>query len=244
MFNYTKIGFSHMMNRTNCQDMSSSYKTKEDKSVAIICDGCGSTPFAEIGSIIFTRLFRLRYTSIDENVEKIAYKCYEDMIKFLSDNNDQHIDSTISNFCLFTIIIAVEKEDQFEVYSIGDGYIMSIKQNKDIEYSVLEDDPVYPKFLGYHYISNKDNLLVYNNPGDIFFRKNIFSKNEYSNIIIFSDGVRYILDEATNKIDSNLLRKEFENIILENSDNIKKDVIKFISNNEKIFMDDFSISSL
>ena len=116
--------------------------------------------------------------------------------------------SSIKNFLCFTILSVTENNDYFRVSYCGDGYI------------ILEDKYCNSKALKYYKygveISEKE-----------------YSKKEYKNVGIASDGLRFIA-----KSDNEDLKKEFIEL-LKTGKAVK--IKRFINRNQKIFKDDITI---
>jgi hypothetical protein len=131
------------------------------------------------------------------------------------------------NFLCFTTLIVVEKDDWFEVLYCGDGYIIKEKLDGTIEFEKI-DDGDYPKYYVYNYI-DKSRLSAYKD--GVTFSSKIFYKDEYKNIGVATDGLRYIFG------------KDYEEDFVELLKQRKANRIKLLINKEHIhFKDDITIA--
>lgn len=80
-----------------------------------------------------------------------------------------------------------ELEEEFVVYSCGDGYIIK-ENNEGITFDCL-DDGEYPCYYIYNYIEDKSVLIEYKE--GVRFKVTRFAKNEYFNVGVASDGLRF-----------------------------------------------------
>lgn len=167
----------------------------------IVMDGCGSGKHSEVGTRLFGQLFARkakeyfdRGESIcEENFTQVVNSIFEKMLELCSD-----ISFIFQNYC-FTILVCFETEDEFVVYSCGDGYI--IKENEEgISFDKL-DDGEYPCYYIYNYITDKSALVEYKD--GVSFNVTRFSKTDYFNVGVASDGLRYaenLLDVEKSKL--------------------------------------------
>lgn len=241
MLTVNHIGSLHIASRKNCQDTSSVFHTEEDKIVSIICDGCSSSIYSEVGAILFLRLFRQRYKSIKLNPIEIAENTFKDILNLMAPE-EKLIDKTIENFLCFTISISIEYDNEYKTYTCGDGVIVAITKNKEIEYSILQDDPNYPKYLAYKFIKNRNKMAAYKDE-EITFTINTFNKDHYSKVGVGSDGLEFMLNPYKTEI-----RKSIEKILLDSNTGNKLDMKSInelkniLKSNEDTFQDDFSLS--
>lgn len=167
----------------------------------IVTDGCGSGKHSEVGTRIFGQLFARKSKEYfdkgesicEENFIEIVNSIFEKMLELCSDTS-----FIFQNYC-FTILVCFELEDEFVVYSCGDGYI--IKENEEgIIFDKL-DDGEYPCYYIYNFITDKSALKEYKE--GVRFKVTRFSKSEYSNVGVASDGLRYsenLLDDEKFKL--------------------------------------------
>lgn len=240
MFSLHLMGHAHKIENKNRQDISSAYRTKKDKRfVGIICDGCSSLPYPEVGATLFCRLFRNKFEDTSMDVENVIRETLKTILDIMSNNSQEKNDDTIYAFLGFTILIVVEYENEFKVYSAGDGTIVTVDVNDIVQYNFLEDGVHnVPRYLAYDYLIDKSSLEHYKDGVQITV--NTFNKFKYRKVGVASDGLHYML--TSNKTN---IRIAFEKELLSNSnsDKEKKNRLEelFISNHQ-IFEDDLSLA--
>ena len=205
-----KIGTQHLDIGKNCQDYG-----LEKEGLKLVCDGCSGGEHTEVGAKSYCHLAELGF-SIHEIFKKLV-----DMYGQSS--------SSIKNFLCFTILSATENDDYFRVSYCGDGYIILEDIDGNITFEELNDGE-YPKYFAYNYC-NSESLKYYKYGVEISEKE--YSKKEYKNIGIASDGLRFIV-----KSDNEDLKKEFIEL-LKTGKAIK--IKRFINRNQKIFKDDITI---
>ena len=167
----------------------------------IVLDGCGSGKHSEVGTRLFGQFFARKAKEYfdkgesicEENFILVVNSIFEKMLELCND-----ISFIFQNYC-FTILVCFETEDEFVVYSCGDGYI--IKENEEgISFDKL-DDGEYPCYYIYNYITDKSALVEYKD--GVSFKVARFAKTDYFNVGVASDGLRYakkLLDVEKNKL--------------------------------------------
>lgn len=191
-----KIGSDHNFANMNNHDFAFNLLNMK-----IVMDGCGSGKHSEVGTRIFGQLFARKAKEYydkgeaicEENFTKVVDSIFEKMLALCDD-----ISFIFQNYC-FTILVCFETEDEFVVYSCGDGYI--IKENEEgILFDVL-DDGEYPCYYIYNFITDKSALIEYKD--GVSFKITRFAKTDYFNVGVASDGLRYaenLLDVEKNKL--------------------------------------------
>ncbi len=155
----------------------------------IVMDGCGSGKHSEVGTRLFGQLFARKAKEYFDKGESICEKNFIEVVnsifnKMLELCND--ISFIFQNYC-FTILVCFETEDEFVIYSCGDGYI--IKENEEgISFDRL-DDGEYPCYYIYNFITDKSTLIEYKD--GVNFKVSRFAKADYYNVGVASDGLRY-----------------------------------------------------
>lgn len=231
-------GYVHKEENKQKQDIASVFKTEDNKTVSIICDGCSSLAFPEVGATLFCVLFKQKFKNSTQNVDKVVRDTLLTILNTMAENDPKNYDDTIFKFLGFTIVICVEYENEFKVYSSGDGTILAITKDNIIEYSVLEDVPNVPKYLAYDYIQDKTKLSEYKDGVQLV--ENNFIKAKYKQIGVASDGLQYMLTSV--KVP---LRVSFEKILLdEKISDIQKynALVKLFYDNHSDFGDDVSLA--
>lgn len=192
----SKMGSDHNFKNMNNQDFAFNLLNMK-----IVMDGCGSGKHSEVGVRIFAQLFARKAKEYldngnnicEENFIEVVNSIFEQMLELCKD-----ISFIFQNYC-FTILVCLETEDEFVVFSCGDGYI--IKQNAEgITFDKL-DDGEYPSYYIYNYIEDKSVLSQYKE--GVEFKINRFPKSQYVNVGVASDGLRYcehLLDVEKSKL--------------------------------------------
>jgi len=213
-----KQGEEHSFLDTNNQDF---YMfTKEAK---VVIDGCGSLPFSEVGARLYSQLL-YNYGSIaPANFEDVTKLIFQKFKKFCQED-----DSLLYNNFAFTILACFETEEEFIVFSCGDGYIITKKDNQ-ISFIKL-DDGEYPKYYVYNYLQKRDSLEQYKEGVD--FDIQVFSKKEYQNVGVATDGLRFY--KNLNQVEQNRLFS----YLLEGK---KAQIGMLINRNRETFKDDITI---
>jgi len=213
-----KQGYDHDFYEKNNQDF-----LVFDENIKIVIDGCGSLEFSEVGVRLFAQFIRdyIEVITVD-NFKSIINQVFERLIDI--NFNDEFLYNNFS----FTILACIENEEEFVVFSCGDGYIITKNQDK-IEFIEL-DDGEYPKYYIYNYIVEKEEMIKYNEGVD--FTINRFSKEEFENVGVATDGLRFYED-------LNILEKNKMIDYLEKGRNAQIGMI--INRNKKTFKDDITI---
>lgn len=179
-----KIGSDHIFGNKNNHDFAFNLLNMK-----VVMDGCGSGKHSEVGTRLFGQLFSRKVKEYfdkgesicEENFIEIVNNIFEKMLTLCDDTS-----FIFQNYC-FTILVCFEFEDEFVVYSCGDGYI--IKENDEgITFDKL-DDGEYPCYYIYNFIEDKSSLKEYKE--GVEFKISRFSKAEYFNVGVASDGFRY-----------------------------------------------------
>ncbi len=196
-----KLGSMHLAENIPNQD----YFLLND-SFKMVLDGCsadeeGNWLTSEVGVRLFAQLFdRLpeEIKSSPDRLEEGVRMVFEKMMALAED-----VLFLAQNFC-FTIVVVYELEDRFLVKYCGDGYIITRKKEGDeIEFISLEEECIQgcPKYYLYHYIPTELYL------DDVSFQEKEFLKEEYENVGVATDGIRFFLDAGPlvqKKLEENL----------------------------------------
>jgi hypothetical protein len=184
-----------------------------------VVDGCSEGIHSEVGAKLFCELFKEYQQPIQKNMIKFIFDRLLTIIKNTSES--------IRNYLCFTILYIEENEDDFIVNYCGDGFIIKQRHDNNIEFEKI-DDGEYPKYYIYNYLP-KESLKYYQD--GVSFSKINFSKDEYKNIGVSTDGLRFIFNT------------EFENEFINLLSIGKISAIKRLINREqKHFKDDITIS--
>lgn len=205
-----KIGMQHLEFGKNCQD----YGLEQDH-LKLVCDGCSESEHSEVGAKAYCHLAGQGYHT-------------RQIFKKLLDIFGQSA-SSVRDYLCFTILEVVESEEAFRVSYCGDGYIILEDREGGIRFEEL-DDGAYPKYFAYNYCSPE--VLAYYKDG-VGISEKIFSKKDYKNVGVASDGLRFIVRAEDEK-----LRAEFAGL-LKAGRAVK--IKRFINRNQKLFKDDITI---
>ena len=220
----TKIGSAHIFDDKNNQDFVLSLPD-----IKAVFDGCGSCKFSEIGSRLFAELILFDKEKLKEDFILKIWQTFDNLKNnFKELVGEANIDTFLIHNLSFTILACLETETEFVVYSAGDGYILLDKDDEILLEKL--DDGEYPEYYVYNFIENRDNLMHYQD--GVYFNVKRFSKEEYKNVGIATDGLRFI--EELNSADKNRM--------LDALHLGKKGLVeKIINRNSEIFKDDISI---
>jgi len=235
MIQFHKPGSDHVASGLNCHDLESVF-TDGFLTTKVITDGCGSTSSPEVGCALFHYLLmkdsgRGWVTTEDERMTQwVRYainKVFSTMLEMSKCDDD-----FIFNFGLFTILLVIETEKSWMVFTSGDGYIIALSNYNEIEFTELDSGIAYPKYWGYNWIRDKTRLLDYRDGVELQVRK--FSKSDYCNVGVASDGIRFILNLPEHDIE----RQKFIQFLKDD----KCGKIKMLINrNQALCKDDISI---
>jgi len=191
-----KMGSDHQFANMNNHDFAINLLNMK-----IVTDGCGSGKHSEVGTKVFGQLFARKVKEFFDKGDSIGEENFIDVVncvfkKMLTLCNDTSF--IFQNYC-FTILVCFELEDEFVVYSCGDGYI--IKENAEgISFEEL-DDGEYPCYYVYNFIEDKSVLKEYQE--GVSFKVTRFSKSDYINVGVATDGLRFaerLLDVEKGKL--------------------------------------------
>lgn len=224
-----KMGSDHNFDNINNHDFAFNLLNMK-----VVTDGCGSGKHSEVGTRIFGQLFARKVkeyhdkgeTINESNFISVVDEIFKQMLNLCSDNS-----FIFENYC-FTILVCFEFENEFVVYSCGDGYI--IKENSDgITFEQL-DDGEYPCYYVYNFIEDKSCLVEYKD--GVTFKITRFNKEEYLNVGVATDGLRFY-ENLSNDVEK---RKFIEFLQEGKGPQIEKLINKNNRKNE-MFHDDISI---
>lgn len=231
-------------NQDACREIQNEEKTKL---VRIICDGCtnidanDSKTFkkthSEVGAGLFCSLYEtlddpFDYENFPENVNLIMEKMLS-LVNFNKEkikDNPKLIEYILHNYC-FTILAVFETDDSFIVYYLGDGIII-LKNHFDTITYLERKNGNAPPYLVNNFLLTDDDKVP--------FEKFVFSKEEFKNVGIASDGMQSVIGKELDnqkKIMFDIYLKRESNIYLDN----EKEITNFILKNSQCFADDTTI---
>lgn len=236
-----KLGIDHYEEERNNQDFCISLPN-----LKIVLDGCGSERFSEIGTRLFAQLFVEKAKAIgsEELVGKARAVESEELIgksKIIGPEKfEENVKNTFEHLTRifpseefygpnlsFTILACFETEDEFIVYSCGDGFIIT-ESEEQINFIELCDGDC-PKYYIYNYVS-KERLQLYKE--GVTFTINHFSKSEFKNVGVATDGLRFYKDLSI--VETNKLNQALK-------DGKAGKIKVLINRNRNLFKDDITI---
>lgn len=181
----SKMGSDHKFANINNQDFAFNLLNMK-----VVTDGCGSGKHSEVGTQVFGQLFArkvLEYYQKGESINEsnfitVVDEIFQQMLKLCNESK-----FIFQNYC-FTILVCFEFENEFVVYGCGDGYIIKESADDVITFEQL-DDGEYPRYYVYNFIEDKSCLVEYKD--GVTFSISRFSKEEYKNIGVATDGLRF-----------------------------------------------------
>jgi hypothetical protein len=178
------IGAEHKRRGVNNQD-AYCVAFEEDAIIALVCDGCSSGFYSEVGANIGARL-------ILESIGRNLHNCWDwnkglerirqevlAKIRILALDMGGSFSQNIYQYFLFTVIGTILKRDETIIFSIGDGFF-SVDGEKTTIGPFPKNEPPY---MAYD--------LVSSNPSPDFkfnIQENLVT-GSFNNLLIGSDGV-------------------------------------------------------
>ena len=198
--------------------------------LAAVFDGCGSGEHSEIGAKRMGEAIRKNSGNIvsSQNLMMTIYSTFNDII--LEDLPDEEF----WNKYLFTMIVCIEKDDSFEVYNAGDGYIIAIDNYDKIMYikinnNILVANGNAPQYIAYNYMIGRLHRKYSR------LEEKIFPKLDYQSVYVATDGLRFILSDRFPKQE----RKAFEKALIDRDEQSIREILK---RNSKMIYDDIAIA--
>ena len=216
----SKIGADHSFNGVNRQDFGAMFNN-----VKLSLDGCSSGKFSEIGVGLFAQALAKRD---DITAATFDHVVFEEMRRLRDGLSFTDYD-LFQNFC-FTILAVIETENDFTVFTCGDGFIFAITQDDQLE--VINIDQGYdncPPYFVYNLMAPESKSAY---KEGVRFEIRTFSKKDYKNVGVGSDGYQY-----AGKLDNAEKVKFNEALLL----GIPGRIGKIVNRNASIFKDDITI---
>lgn len=206
-----KIGYDHLSIGMNCQDYGFELP---DYKVKVVADGCSEGLHSEVGAKTFCHLLSKGYDIEQAFSSLVAVygQTIEDM----------------KNFLCFTYLSVTESNEYFITSNCGDGFLILEDNEGNISFVELTDGE-YPKYYIYNYIDKK---YLSRYVDGVSVENKLFSKEEYKNVGIASDGLRFIVNADED------IKQEFIEC-LKSGKAVK--IKRFINRNQKLFRDDITI---
>lgn len=144
---YLAIGSTH----SRCEDDTTiglkGYNSDNDSAFSCISDGCSGSYRSYFGSMLLTKCAenRLKYYLPDESSFRE---------KLLVDINNQRENLDLNKDCLdATLLFAQTNEIGYDIWAYGDGSILKLRHDGNIEFTLIEYPSGAPLYLNY-YIDN------------------------------------------------------------------------------------------
>ena len=179
---------------TNSQD-AYTWRQDEDLLVAVICDGCGSTPHAEVGAKIGAQLVaRYLFEALHDNLSPIPDMLQDvrsavvaELVR-LADAMTGYFSSSVEQIVLdhflFTIMGVAMNPEETAVFSLGDG-VYAVNGEVHIVEPHQGNAPPY--------IGNLTRKRQNDRPVSEFILHKVLPTNAVGSILIGSDGVGDII---------------------------------------------------
>lgn len=180
----SKIGSDHTFANKNNQDFAFSLMNMK-----VVLDGCGSGKHSEVGVRIFSQLFSRKAKEYFDRGETVGEAEFVNIVNGVFVRMLELCSDTaflFQNYC-FTILAYFELDEEFVVYSCGDGYIITEDFEGNISFEKL-DDGEYPCYYCYNFV-DKSALTAYQE--GVTFKVTRFSKSNYANVGVATDGLRF-----------------------------------------------------
>jgi hypothetical protein len=215
-----KTGYDHLEMGTNRQDVAFATETAK-----FVMDGCGSMPHAEVGAKLFAQTFvSFGHKGTPDDFESAVDTTMAHLAHAIVDTDEFRF-ANLS----FTILAAIETEEEFVVKACGDGFIIAVTVNGKIALTQL-DNGDYPEYYIYNFIADRSNLLCYE--GGVKFRTFHFPKSQYTKVGVATDGYRFVDSLEF------LEKMRWEEYLI--SDKAKR-LSQIVNRNQRKFKDDLAI---
>jgi len=148
-------GFEHRRRDKASQDAMAIAKSGGSM-IAIICDGCGSSPYSAVGATLGAKIIlsELQKVVLDDSILKQDFwsKIHQQVLKrlrLIAGTISGDIENVVSEYFLFTTVIAVLTKSTLLIAAIGDGYFGVNDQVYDLGPFAQN----CPPYLGYSLLS-------------------------------------------------------------------------------------------
>jgi Protein phosphatase 2C len=206
------IGRDHREKGLNNQDFFVVGR-QEEMLVGIVSDGCGSSPFSEIGAyfgcnilvdFLLKKYDKMILTSeakthdrTDYLFKEIKYGVISKLANVLETLPFERLSEKINEAFLFTLVGFVVTPDVTFTFSIGDGYIYLNGEGLEIENPIKDDDQFLnaPPYISYGLLST----TTYPNPIEFTIHHHLPTE-EVTSLLVATDGLRDIIRNENNLI--------------------------------------------
>lgn len=173
-----------------------------DYLIAVVCDGCSSTPHAEVGAKIGAELVVrqmaesvpfIRGNPVFDASTAVLHEQHS-IERYLVEfakliGGSRAVEQTLLDYFLFTIIGIIMTPEESVVFSLGDG-VFGVNGNVEV---IAQYDDNAPPYLAY---TQMPSLITYQGVLDFTIRAALPTK-EVQSILIGSDGVADFLASAS-----------------------------------------------
>jgi len=198
----TILGRDHRIIGKNNQDAFNILKSN-NMTICLVCDGCGSGKYSEVGAKIGARIIAesiLRDSEIYKRKSLNAFPLNEKIrenvlaqIRVIALSMGGSFSETITDYFLFTVVGAILTPLEAIIFSIGDGVI--IINGEEINLSFPDDTPPY---LSYELTGSS---LLDKNPNYFKFQiHEIIPIGDIRNILIGTDGTADFINKPNKNI--------------------------------------------
>ncbi len=173
---------------------------KDDQLIAIVCDGCGSSPYSEVGALVgaqlavklLRRASKLGASQVDPKpMLDYLKETLVSQLKLFADNtfSVNAVEQAIEDYLLFTVIGILMNRDYTFVFSMGDGV-----------WALNGVTTVIPPFPGNAppYIGNHARKGQPDRPIADFVVHSKMETSRVGSVLIGSDGVKDFINVSEN----------------------------------------------
>ena len=187
------------------------------ENLAAVFDGCASEEHSEVGAKRMGEAIRKNsrtITSKEELRKTISDVFFDILSKGLHENE-------FRDKYLFTVMVCVEKDDSYEVYNAGDGFIITIDNSDRIRYikinnNILIENGNAPQYIAYNYMF--ETLYI----DHVFLENRPFKKTDYKSVYVATNGLSYIMSDKFPKKE----REMYEKALIDGNQQLIEKIIK------------------
>ena len=204
---YTGTGIRKMLMGGENQD-AFDFRIHDDRIIAVIADGCGSSKHSAVGAQRGVRLFTeiidrnllrasLGFTTVDlSNPKAFFARVKRDVVATLIEEVNRtgsNVSAIVKDYYLFTIVGLIITPKSTFIFSMGDGSYYINDTHTDLG-PFLNNTPPY---LGYCITGSP---ITESNPDYLDLEIVELKTIEVNNILIASDGIRFLQEAEEEKV--------------------------------------------
>jgi serine/threonine protein phosphatase PrpC len=198
------VGTYHTRTNKNNQD-SFFYVEHQDHIIGVVCDGCGSGEYSEVGANIGGPALAWELSAsgihkagndpskIDELLKRVRILVSSRLSKCASRVGLPYVES-VSDYFLFTVVAFVIGREYTYIISIGDGFY-ALNQ-KQVTLGPFENNA--PPYIAYNLVA--DRLQGITKEELCFVVHEVISTPEVKSIVLGTDGVDDLIEAESKKI--------------------------------------------